>query len=160
MSDRGVETIESLVEKLDLTEVVFYQVAATLREEEAPSEIPDGGHKTDYGFRTRHVGNEFGVRFRVDITAPQGEVVVDLACEYASDEPLRIPRDVAFEFVNNVALMQAFPFWREAVLTLTTRVFREPILLKVFMRGELAFPLDGEGPDISDGAAKAAAQEG
>ncbi|MFV0372773.1 hypothetical protein [Microbacterium sp.] len=155
----GVETIESLVEKLRLTEVVYYGVGAKLRADDAPFESPEGEYSTDFGFRTRHIGIEFGARLTVEVHAEQGDVTVDIACEYVSDAPLRIPREVAYEFVNNVTLMQAFPYVREAVMTLTSRVFRSPLLLPVLLRGALSFSSDGDGPDVSDGAAALAAQE-
>ncbi|WP_435080190.1 hypothetical protein [Clavibacter michiganensis] len=153
MTDKSVETIESLVEKLSLSAVTFYQVGATLHEEEVDEgtdESVDSGLETMFKVRTRHKKNEFGTRFRVEVSSIYGEAVVDVACEYESEEPLRIPRDVAHVFINQVAVMQAFPYIRESIMTTTARILPVPILLPVVKRGELEFELQG-GPEVSEG---------
>lgn len=160
-SSGDVETIESLVEALNLAGITYYSMNTELREGDA-SEFggEDDDVNAEFGFRTRHNLNEFGVRIRVDLETVRGRASVDVSVEYAADRPVRIPKEVAYEFINNVALMQVYPYLREAVMTNTSRVFGAPVLLPLFMRGQLRFEVDENGPAISEGIAGEETAEG
>lgn len=147
-------TAREMVDRLDLQSINFYEVGARLSESrradlgEADDRIET---ETSWGVRVRHEGNEFGVRIRTETNAPLGEVVVDVAAEYVSDEPLLLSREATNEYVNNVALMQLFPYIREATMAMSDRVFGRGILLPPLVRGQLTFTL-GDGPDSSPGS--------
>lgn len=132
-----------MVEKLDLQSIVFYEVSAVRRETEAPVDSAGDDNvpiDATWGVRVRHDRNEFGVRIRAELETELGDVVVDVAAEYVAQQPFELPpRDLAYEYVNGVALMQLFPYIRETVMTLTGKVFGNALLMPVFQRGQIAF---------------------
>jgi hypothetical protein len=131
-----------MVQTLDLRGIVFYEVSAARRESDNPIQAPGDDAPIDatWGLRVRHDGNEFGTRIRAEIETELGEVVVDVAAEYVASESFELPpRDLTYEFVNGVALMQLFPYIRESVMSLTGKVFGNALLMPVFQRGEIAF---------------------
>ncbi|AMB59181.1 hypothetical protein [Microterricola viridarii] len=144
-------TLETMVAALNLEDVKFYELSCKLAEATPVAETQEPAEVAIvWGVRLRHAEREFGVRLKVEVSSPECRIVTDIAAEYVSQEVLILARDTVSEFVNGVALMQLFPFIRESVMTASTRVLGQPILLPVFQRGELTLEL-GDGPDISFG---------
>lgn len=150
-------TVEEMVHALSLRDIRFYGLSAQLDEVAEPD--ADGAEaegdsseeldlKLNWNVRVRHDGAEFGVRFLVNVQAPFGSIQVDVAAEYEAPEPVTLSRDNVTEYLNNVSLMQLFPFIREAVNELSNKVAREPLLLPVFERGQMTLDLN-PGPEIS-----------
>lgn len=138
-----------MVAELELKDVTFYEVSSKLKEDVQPPDSPSEVEiDLTWGVRLRHDRNEFGVRLKVLVDNAMGETTVDLAAEYRSPSALNLKRETVKEFVNNVALMQLFPFIREAVMSTTSRLQGRAVVLPVFQRGQLVLEL-GEGPDIS-----------
>jgi hypothetical protein len=106
---------------------------------------------TNWALRTRHEANQFGVRTRAEASNDLGALVADVAVEYVSSVPIRIPRETAYQFVNDVALMQVFPYIREAFTTLSTRVFGQGFVMPIIQRGQLTFTVPEDAPEISEG---------
>lgn len=130
---------------LNLVDVVFFQVGATRLEREIEDDDngPEPGtFNTNWGLKTRHDGREFGVRIRAELETEFGEIVVDVAAEYEATDAFDLPeREVITEYVNNISLMQLFPYVRETVTTLGAKVFGEALVMPTFQRGEIEFTL-------------------
>lgn len=150
-------SIQEMVEQLNLVGITFYEVSSRLREEEpansddsADEEPSDESLDAIWNVRIRHEGPQFGVRLRLHVQDDSVEIVVDVAAEYESGETLAIEKATVQEFVNNVSLMQLYPFIRESVMTMSAKVSGQSLLLPVFQRGEITMQL-GDGPEISVG---------
>ncbi|MHA6694674.1 hypothetical protein [Homoserinimonas sp. A520] len=149
-------SIQEMVEQVNLSGITFYEVSSRLREEETL--VDDSGEDdstevsldASWDVRIRHVGPQLGVRLRLHVQDASVDIVVDVAAEYESGETLAIEKPTVQEFVNNVALMQLYPFIREAVMTMSAKVSGQSLLLPVFQRGEITMEL-GDGPEISRG---------
>lgn len=90
-----------------------------------------------------HIGDDrFGVRLLVQLLPFMGEVEVAVAAEYSVDEGPSPQDNVVRGFGNEVAVMTLLPYAREAVSTLSTRIFGKPILLPTVERGEVGFDLN------------------
>jgi hypothetical protein len=139
------EDIVSMNEALDLVGIVFFQVSATRDEGEPPEDKPlppEGTFETDWGIKFRHEGDEFGVRIRAELDTEFGDILIDVAAEYEAKFEFESPsRELALEFVNNIALMQIYPYVRESVTTIGSKVFATTLIMPTFQRGEIEFTL-------------------
>jgi hypothetical protein len=146
-----IESLPELVQLLELEAILYYGISIELNESpDAPAGPPIEPSNVDanYGIRIRHTPREMGVRLRGEFNVPSGRVVIDVAAEYRSESDFTASRGVAFDYVNEVAIMQLLPFVRETLLTMTTKVFPEPILLPVAQRGTLTFAPDEPDLDL------------
>jgi len=84
--------------------------------------------------------DNFGIRMTASVDLAYGEVtaVVAAVYEYEGEKPeLRS----VLSFANEVAVMTIFPYLREAISTITAKVFGEPFLLPILPRGSVGFDL-------------------
>ncbi|MDQ1177905.1 hypothetical protein [Microbacterium sp. SORGH_AS_0421] len=86
--------------------------------------------------------SSFGVRLVVTAYPFMGEIVAAVAAEYSLDEGA--PADLATVrgFGDEVAVMTLLPYAREAVSTLSARVFGKPLLLPTVEHGDVGFDFD------------------
>jgi hypothetical protein len=135
-----ISDIHALVDILELSDIVFY--ALTAERDDVIEELPsDPNVNQEFGLRVRHDGREYGARIRAELSLSVGRVVVDVAAEYAALEPFDLDQDVAIEFANDVAIMALLPYVREAVSTLTSRVFGQALTMPIVRRGQIQFTL-------------------
>jgi hypothetical protein len=137
--------IAEMNQALDLVGIVFFQVSAT-RDESAPADEvtkpASGTFDTNWGIKFRHEGKEFGVRIRAELDTEFGDILVDVAAEYEAGSEFEPPsREVALDFVNNISLMQLYPYIRESVTTIASKVFGTTLIMPTFQRGEVEFTL-------------------
>ncbi|MBO9555622.1 hypothetical protein [Cellulomonas sp.] len=160
---RGVETLEELVQLLDLAAVRFYQLSATWddtgdyqeRTEDGPS--PELSTETsgsdDFAgeFRTAFRKRREGIDYRVSVSVPHanGELLADAAAMYVSPEPFDVSPEVLCAFGDMVAAMTVLPYLRQAVMDLSVRVTpEEVVVLPIIPRGVITF--GGEPGAVED----------
>lgn len=88
---------------------------------------------------TRQEGKEFGARFEFRITAPQWEAVIAVITDYEGCQEFALSPEAPADFASRVALMAAFPYVREALSDLTTRVTGTAVLLPLIRPGQITF---------------------
>lgn len=88
---------------------------------------------------TRQEGKRFGTRFEFRITAPQWEAVIAVITDYEGCQEFALSPEAPADFASRVALMAAFPYVREALSDLTTRVTGTAVLLPLIRPGQITF---------------------
>lgn len=140
LSGDDVDALQALIASSSLSSIEYYEMAA--RRYEAPSEedASDQGQLT-IGVQQRRDDDSFGVRLNARIVVSVGEAEVSVAGEYAlTDSSTLTPRALQL-FASEVAVMTVFPYLREAMASLTGRVFHQPLHLPMVSRGEIAVEL-------------------
>ena len=123
--------------KLQLVDIRFDRLSIDLVDDapQAGSDL-EGSEPTPIEINcmlgTRQEGKRFGTRFEFRITAPQWQAVIAVIAYY---EGCQAPAD----FASKVALMAAFPYVREALSDLTTRVTGTAVLLPLIRPGQITF---------------------
>lgn len=88
---------------------------------------------------TRQEGKRFGTRFEFRITAPEWQAVIAVIAYYEGCQEFVLSPEAPADFASRVALMAAYPFVREALSDLTTRVTGTAVLLPLIRPGEITF---------------------
>lgn len=140
LSAEDSATLVGIIEASNLVGVQFYEYSATRH---GPKPEAEEEREIQLEVQTRRADGEFGVRLIGVTHNSEGEVRVSVAAEYEAPSLGVIPdRDVSM-FANEVAVMTLFPYLREAVQTLSTRLFHEGWMLPILERGQLASAEDG-----------------
>lgn len=138
LSPADVELVRDLIERSELSSIEFHEVSAKRFEGIADANEASEG-QVSLGFQQRADQDGFGIRIVSDVAVPSGEVRVTAAAEYKllhGDQP---PKRVVELFANEVAVMTLFPYLREGIASITSKVFGSPITLPVAQRGQLGF---------------------
>ncbi|MCA0217560.1 MAG: hypothetical protein LCH43_09425 [Actinobacteria bacterium] len=131
--------LELLQLGIEIEGVTFYSLSASLSEEiegevPAPADIvPTYGLKTNFGSQS------IGIRLVTRVMSNVGTIEVDVAVTYRTKVPVTLDEEVVLEFANEVGVMALLPYVREAISTLSARVFGNAVLMPILMRGDLVF---------------------
>lgn len=133
-----LESAEAMLEHLEPSEVVYYELSASYDDS---VELPEGRIDVDLGFGTSFRLTEQGVdyRFRVDAPLPTGPVAVDVAIIYTADQPVAFHRDALKDFGERAAIMTLYPYARQAMADLVSKMRVPAIFLPVLRPGEISF---------------------
>ena len=88
---------------------------------------------------TRQENKRFGTRFEFRIAAPQWQAVIAVIAYYEGCQEFVLSPEAPADFASRVALMAAFPYVREALSDLTTRVTGTAVLLPLIRPGQITF---------------------
>ena len=88
---------------------------------------------------TRHEGKRFGTRFEFQFKATQWQAIIAVITYYEGHQEFALAPEVPADFASRVALMAAFPYVREALSDLTTRVTGTAVLLPLIRPGQITF---------------------
>ncbi len=138
LSEVDASAVRDLIQRSSLKAIEYHEVSARLtgsRTQDGPADA-----KANINAQHRLDDEEFGIRLIGNITTEFGEVNVIVAVTYAYDGDLE-PRTV-LNFGNEVGIMTVFPYLREAISSITAKVFGEAILLPVLGRGAISFDVD------------------
>lgn len=91
---------------------------------------------------TRHEGKRFGTRFEFQFKATQWQAVIAVITYYEGCQEFALAPEVPADFASRVALMAAFPYVREALSDLTTRVTGTAVVLPLLRPGQIVFTLN------------------
>ena len=149
IAPREVTSLAELVQDVTvkLNGVTFYKVAAEISPD-IEVENPDIGELIPtYSLRLLHEGDEIGARLALHLDSDIGQVDIDIAANYVTPQPIVLSREIHLEFANEVAIMALIPFVREAVWSMTQRVFGQAVVMPVMQRGEISFTPEMKSDD-------------
>lgn len=141
-----ITDVESLVEIVELSKVEYFELAAVRNEVERN----DAGDEIapSYTLNIRHDSGGIAVRLRIELSTRQGEIRVDAAVLYETPgHQVKIAQAAGVDFANKVGIMTLVPYLREAIASLSLRVFGEPILMPIIRQGALQFEFNSEDSD-------------
>lgn len=142
VSDRDLELVRGLIADSNLIAIDFHEVSVRRLSPESVQQGDQGNFEIEV--QTRYEDDSFGVRLNGKVTFPGGEAVVSVAGEYELlNDASPVMRTIQI-FANEVAVMNVYPYLREAISTATGKVFGEPILLPIVDRGQISVTLDAE----------------
>ena len=159
-----VESLEELVQLLNLATVRFYELSAQWDDtidpksdevDEDASTAPDdedpSAEPVFVGeFRTAFRKRIDGIDYRVSVRVPRstGDIVVDAAAMYVAPTPFDTTREVLMAFGEMVAAMTILPYLRQAVMDLSIRITPdEPVVVPMIQRGAITFGLEDDDDD-------------
>ncbi|MDT3343873.1 hypothetical protein [Microbacterium aquilitoris] len=138
-SDADIALIQEVIAHSEFRDIEFYEVSA--RKAEGASDKPVEG-KLSVEVQQRLETAGFGVRVNVRVVLPVGEAYARIAAEYDLEDGF-VPSDRAVRlFTNEVGVMMVLPYAREAISTITSKVFGTPVNLPVFPRGEIGLDIE------------------
>ena len=141
MSPEDVEAVQALIANSQLHGIHYFEVSAK------QSEMPeDSESATDGQFsvvvQQRVDETAFGVRLNATAALPIGQASASVAGEYELLNGYSPSRRAVQLFANEVAVMTVFPYLREAVASVTGRVFGQPLHLPIVERGQIALEVE------------------
>lgn len=142
VSDRDLELVRGLIADSNLVAIDFHEVSVRRLSPESVQQGDQGNFEIEV--QTRYEDDSFGVRLNGKVTFPGGEAVVSVAGEYELLNDASPAMRTIQIFANEVAVMNVYPYLREAISTATGKVFGEPILLPIVDRGQISVTLDAE----------------
>lgn len=98
------------------------------------------------------MGSENQIWFRMTIDAGDGQLVDTVSVTYTRPTDEEIPDPVQNEFVERVAIMTAFPYLREGIQALGSRLEFDPIpVLPILKQGQFRAQRSPETSSGSEG---------
>jgi len=154
VTDNAVEptAVTSAIQLIDevgveLTGIVHYEHSARLDDSFAGDVPEELSPQTEHTLFRHHEGNQIGVRLRTDLTFEQGQITCDISAQYVAAHEVDLTDQAFADFANNVGIMAILPYTREAVQSLSGRVFGRALLLPVIERGDIAFGVSDDDQD-------------
>ena len=141
-NDQEIQAVRSLIDRSTLREIDFHEVSARkVAESKQRNPVEDN---VDVSMQLQHHAGDkqFGILFSVNLQLFRGEIDVAVAAEYAVEDDETIDPHTVKAFGNEVAVMALFPYVRETVSTLTTKLWEKPFILPTIERGFVGFDLD------------------
>ena len=138
LPSQDIDLVRELIQRSELASIEFHEVSARRFEGVPDSEEPHEG-QVSLGFQHRADVDGFGIRIVGDVSVPTGEVRVIAAVEYKLLHGEQPPQRNVELFANEVAVMTLFPYLREGIASITSKVFGMPITLPVAQRGQIGF---------------------
>ncbi|KQO48247.1 hypothetical protein ASG28_13045 [Frigoribacterium sp. Leaf415] len=131
-----------------LQSIEYYEMSARRADSAPDLETAEDG-QLNIVVQQRADETSFGIRLNATIAMALGEANVSVAGEYALlDDHVLTPRSLQL-FANEVAVMTVFPYLREAVASITGRVFQQPLHLPMVSRGDIAIELTEESSETN-----------
>lgn len=139
-------TLASLHEHVELHEIRARELYCVREEIAEPEEQPRFSLQVDLAeIEDLEPGEPRPVQYglQLELETPDGRTRVVIQGRYSVDrehaDAFEMP--VAVEYANHVALMALLPYLRQALADLSSRVLDNQILMPIFARGELSFPV-------------------
>lgn len=140
----SVSDAKHLLEHAELDGIETYEVSARLVER-------GEGFEEGYLIKAGIVFDPSALRTRFTLTfsAAAADFTVDLAVKYRLDEAVIVGQEVAVEFAEKVGVMAAWPFLREHVFGLASRIGQPVPVLGLLRQGEFTLTPDDPAPDTA-----------
>ena len=135
-----VADVRALLDLVELEGIDVYEVRA--RTVNRPEGF-DEGYTIKAGIDV--TTGQMRTRFSMTFNASEAEYFVDLGAVYSLASPVEVPQPLAIEFAERVGIMSAYPFLREQVFGLATRLGQPVPVLGLLRQG--MFTLSVEKPD-------------
>lgn len=124
---REVFDARALLETVELVGVTVYELRAKRIDASAGERTPTP--EPQWGFMERHSDSQLEYRFQMALQATDAEFFTEIGLVYEFNEPVMPTASAVLDFVEKVAIMAAFPFFRESVFTSATRLgVRVPVM--------------------------------
>lgn len=120
--------MQDLLALTQLRDVTYYRVAAE-RSGEVPSDTSEYAPPPTISVSERHGADAIEVRTELTWAVFGGQYTIDVAAQYGFDEPVEISAEVAAEFVQRVGVMTLFPYLRETIQALASKLRLTPPVL-------------------------------
>lgn len=134
LSELQQQALVDLIQRSDLDGIHFHELSCHLSSPVPDDENP-GKADVVIDVDTRTGENDFGVRAILGLDTARGKLKVQAAAEYVLQSGDVPDRDTIELFASEVSMMALFPYLREAVQDLSTKVFGDTITLPVVPRG-------------------------
>jgi len=144
LTAEDIADVHAVIAASELRSIEYYEMSA--KRYDVPQELvetKDG--QLRIAIQQRSDGESFGVRLNASLTMALGEANVSVAGEYALTEELKLTTRAVQLFANEVGVMAVYPYLREAVASITGRVFKEPLHLQMISRGDIVTEVDARG---------------
>lgn len=123
---RSIENLDEAVSLLDFQDVIYYELRGQRRDgfdDLADFEgDPDRPPKWELNVLTSDASSSLAVRGQLKTEGEMAVVQVDVAVVFAKHEEFSLPESVRDAFLVNVGLMTLFPYLRESVHELSTKL--------------------------------------
>lgn len=147
LSDADKARVHALIANSELGGIFFHEQSAR-RHEQAPEGLSADDSNAEIGIQFRLDEEDFGVRLMAEVQNAIGIATVVVSGEYNLTDGYHPTRRDVMMYANEVAVMAIFPYLREGMSTVTTKVFGDGVLLPIAPRGAIAFDIeDGPGVD-------------
>lgn len=145
MSEEILELREArdLVEHMQVRDIVFYRCSMEYDDSVELTEDEEGTVDLEFGTALRPRPSGIDYRCSVRVPIPSGEIVVDAAILYDAGKPIRVHRDAVQEFGDRAAFLALYPYLRQAVSDLGTRLPGKITPLPLLRPHEVSFDLSG-----------------
>lgn len=142
LNPQEARDVDLLLQSSELVGVEYHQVSGQRLEENRQSNASEENIEVSMRMRYRIDPQSFGVMLSVRVLPYYGEVEVKISAEYATRQDVQIDPQTVKALANHEALTVLEPYAREAVQTLTARLWQNPFLLPKFEPGFVGFDLD------------------
>ena len=143
MSEKDLAEVKAIIANSTLRSVDYYEVSARRNDGATQSGDSDQGRLT-VEVQQRVDDTSFGIRLQATVVLPVGEATASVAGEYDLLNGVAPRRRALQLFANEVAVMTVLPYLREAIATITAKVFGQPVHLPIAERGEIALDVDDD----------------
>lgn len=144
-SARPIEDLPALVTLTELVDIHPYRISGT-RHLDALSAADT--EQQDMALRVSRDAYGLEARLSLTLVTSEAELIADIGARYHYSEPLEVDDSVIAEFVQRVAVMNAFPYLRESVYTTATRLGVAAPVLGLLRAGQLRVTPPGVDRDV------------
>lgn len=138
LSDADIASVRDLIQRSQLRSVDFHEVAA--RRVPFEGDVPEQEDaNVSIQLEHRMSASDFGIRMVGSVTNSTKDVRIAVAAEYEMTDGETPSERTVLMFANEVAVMSLFPYFREGVSSVSSKVFNEPILLPTIERGMIRY---------------------
>lgn len=136
LSAEDIADVQAIIAASELRSVEYYEMSGRRYDATQSAEEAETG-ELRIVVQQRADVDSFGVRLNATLTLSIGEAQVSVAGEYALTEELELTTRSVQLFANEVGVMTVYPYLREAVATITGRVFKQPLHMQMITRGDI-----------------------
>lgn len=133
---RVVGSARDLLDVTTLADINYYQLVGERFSDDAPESTETDG-PAPIQVLARSDDEHVEVRLRVEVRSADARFMADVGAAFELRERVEIPADVMQDFVERVGIMAAYPFVREAVHSLASRMRVEAPLLQLLQGNAL-----------------------
>jgi len=144
---RQIDTVEDLIEFINLTGVHTYEVSG--RRAEPNGDADTAPEPIALEIREQHDDSRIVARFRATMKAGGCHLVADIGAKYEFSEQLSLSQPAIERFLERVAVMAAWPFIRETLASTAARMEIPVPLLGLIKQGDLHIGPSVEADDVA-----------
>lgn len=139
----SISDARDLLDHVNLEGIEVYElVARGIRRDNAE------GHEDVVKIQAQamNVDSTLRTRFTLTYSAVSADYKVDLAARYALTQPLQLKDEVISEFVERVGIMAAYPYLREHLFNLASRLGEPMPVLGILRQGDFRLQSEESEP--------------